>query len=99
MFPLVIIIMFLFLQDVNESMCHKYPKLYIAGQKNKRFNVGTFILGLLKGIVAAFTIFFVLFGFTYLNVMSRGYEWDYQSVGNAASGALVVIVNLQVLHP
>ena len=46
--------------------------------------------------MAAIIIFFVLYGFTILNVMPRGYEWDYQSVGYAASGALILIVNLQV---
>ena len=44
----------------------------------------------------AFTVFFVLFGIVYLNVYEEGYEWDYQSFSYAASGALVIIVNLQV---
>lgn len=50
----------------------------------------------MKGIIIAFIIFFVLFGVTYLNVYEEGYEWDYQSFGYAASGALVLVVNLQV---
>ena len=92
----IIHFVFMYMQDVTEEMCYKYPRLYIAGQQNKRFNRITFLLSLFKGIVAALSIFFVLFGFTYLNVMSQGFDWDYQSVGYAASGALVVIVNLQV---
>ena len=44
----------------------------------------------------AIVVFFILYGFTYLNVYHAGYEWDYQSFGYAASGALVFIVNLQV---
>ena len=44
----------------------------------------------------AFVIFFLLFGMTAFNEYSTGYEWDYQSFGVAASGALIIIVNLQV---
>ncbi len=44
----------------------------------------------------AIVFFFVLFGMTFLNFFSDGYEWDYQSFGLAASGTLVIIVNLQV---
>ena len=51
----------------------------------------------MKGIYVAFVLFFVLFGLTFLNLFPDGYEWDYQSFGVAASGALILIVNLQVL--
>lgn len=44
----------------------------------------------------AFVLFFVLFGLTFLNLFPGGYEWDYQSFGVAASGGLILIVNLQV---
>ena len=44
----------------------------------------------------ALVLFFVLFGLTFLDFYDEGYEWDYQSFGTAASGALVLIVNLQV---
>lgn len=74
-----------------------YPRLYIAGQKNKRFNPLIFILSLIKGIAVAIIVFFVLYGLTFLNVYKEGYEWDFQSFGYAASGALVIIVNLQVI--
>ena len=47
----------------------------------------------------AFVLFFVLFGLTFLDFYADGYEWDYQSFGMAASGALVLIVNLQVRIP
>ena len=50
----------------------------------------------MKGIYVAFILFFVLFGLTFLDFYDEGYEWDYQSIGTAASGALVLIVNLQV---
>jgi len=33
---------------------------------------------------------------TLFNEYASGYEWDYQSFGLAASGALTIIVNLQV---
>ena len=44
----------------------------------------------------AFILFFVLFGLTFLDFYKEGYEWDYQSFGTAASGGLILIVNLQV---
>ena len=50
----------------------------------------------MKGIYVAIVFFFVLFGLTFLDFYDEGYEWDYQSFGTAASGALVLIVNLQV---
>ncbi len=53
----------------------------------------------MKGIAVALVLFFVQFGLTYLNVYGgEGYEWDFQSFGYAASGALVLIVNIQVLY-
>ena len=45
----------------------------------------------------AVVFFFILMGMTLGNYYPDGYEWDYQSFGLAASGALTIIVNLQVL--
>uniref|UniRef100_A0A1X7U3D1 Phospholipid-transporting ATPase n=1 Tax=Amphimedon queenslandica TaxID=400682 RepID=A0A1X7U3D1_AMPQE len=83
-------------QDCTEKSCLQNPRLYIAGQKGKRFNTQIFLISLLRGICVAIVVFFVLYGFTYLNVYHAGYEWDYQSFGYAASGALIFIVNLQM---
>lgn len=83
-------------QDVDENNCYRYPKLYVASQQNKNFNVLIFLRSILKGIYVAFVFFFILFGMTFLNTYGEGYEWDYQSFGVAASGALILIVNLQV---
>ena len=81
---------------MDENNCYRHPTLYIAGQQNKSFNALLFVRSLIKGIYVAFALYFVLFGLTFLNFFEPGYEWDYQSLGVAASGALVVIVNLQV---
>jgi len=82
---------------VDENNCYRYPRLYITGQKNLDFNSLIFIRSLLKGIYVAFILFFVLFGMVAFNVFgSGGNAWDYQSYGVAASGALTIIVNLQV---
>ena len=81
---------------MDEDNCYRYPKLYIAGQQNKSFNSVIFIRSLAKGIYASVVFYFVLLGITWLSVFQSGYEWDYQSFGVAASGALNVIVNLQV---
>ena len=87
----------LFSQDLNEEVSLKNPRLYIAGQQNKSFNVKIFVFSLLRGIFAAIVVFFVLFGITFSDVMAvGGSEWDYQSFGLAASAALTFIVNLQV---
>lgn len=83
-------------QDVNEENCYRYPRLYIAGQTNKNFTASTFARSVAKGIWAAFVIFFVLMGMTLFNEYPAGWEWDFQSFGLAASGALTIIVNLQV---
>ena len=83
-------------QDVDEDNCYRYPQLYIAGQQNKNFNIIIFVRSLIKGIYVAVVFFFILFGLTFLNFLPEGYEWDYQSFGVAASGALTVIVNFQV---
>ena len=84
------------IQDVEENSCYRYPKLYIAGQKNENFTTWIFTRTLLKGIYVALAFFFILFGIVAFDVVPRGYEWDYQSFGLAASGALTIIVNLQV---
>ncbi len=82
---------------MNEDNCyHRYPKLYMAGQKNKNFTPFIFARSLAKGIWVAFTVFFILMGMTLFNEFAAGWEWDYQSFGLAASGALTIIVNLQV---
>ena len=44
----------------------------------------------------AVVFFFILMGMTLFNFYPDGYEWDYQSFGLAASGALTIIVNFQV---
>ena len=84
-------------QDVSESDCYRFPQLYIAGQQNKNFNNFIFFRSLMKGIYVAIAFFFMLFGMTAFNQYPSGYEWDYQSYSLAASGALTIIVNLQVL--
>ena len=53
---------------------------------------------LVKGIYVAVVFFFILMGMTLTNFFPDGYEWDYQSFGLAASGALTIIVNLQVCN-
>ena len=81
---------------MDENNCYRYPRLYYAGQQNKNFNIPLFIRSLIKGIYVAFILFFVLFGMAFLNFYEEGFEWDYESYGTATSGALVLIVNLQV---
>lgn len=84
------------IQDVDEDNCYRFPQLYIAGQQNKRFNKWIFLRSLLKGVYVAVVFFFILMGMTLTNFFPEGYEWDYQSFGLAASGALTITVNLQV---
>lgn len=90
-------ITFTHFQDLSEENSLANPRLYIAGQQNKSFNLRIFISSLLRGIYAALVIFFILFGITFLDIMPvGGSEWDYQSFGLAASAALTFIVNFQV---
>jgi phospholipid-translocating ATPase len=83
-------------QDVDEDNCYRFPELYIAGQQDKRFNKWIFLRSLMKGVYVAVVFFFILMGMTLTNFFPEGYEWDYQSFGLAASGALTITVNLQV---
>eukprot|EP00731_Ephydatia_muelleri_P016102 Em0009g526a len=86
-------------QDLSEQKSLNNPRLYIAGQQNKSFNIKIFVLSLLRGISVAIVIFFVLFGISFCDIMPLGgYEWDYQSFGLAASAALTVVVNLQIAY-
>lgn len=85
------------LKDLSESRSIKNPDLYRAGQKNEDFNFIIFLRSIFKGIYAAFVVFFVLFGITFLDIMpNTKSEWDFQSFGLTASAALVFIVNIQV---
>jgi phospholipid-translocating ATPase len=83
-------------QDVDEDNCYRFPELYIAGQQDKRFNKWIFLRSLMKGVYVAVVFFFILMGMTLTNFFPEGYEWDYQSFGLAASGALTITVNLQI---
>ncbi|KAL5481607.1 hypothetical protein EMCRGX_G021802 [Ephydatia muelleri] len=85
-------------QDLSESRSIKNPDLYRAGQKNEDFNFIIFLRSIFKGIYAAFVVFFVLFGITFLDIMpNTKSEWDFQSFGLTASAALVFIVNIQIV--
>ena len=81
---------------MDEDNCYRFPQLYITGQQNKNFNIPIFVRSLCKGIYVAISFFFVLLGITLFNFYPAGFEWDYQSFGLAASGALTFIVNFQV---
>ena len=96
MYKCIYDVYFLSFQDVDENNCYRYPELYIAGQQNKYFNRWIFMRSLVKGVYVALIFFFILMGMTLFNFYPDGYEWDYQSFGLAASGALTIIVNFQV---
>ena len=85
------------MQDLDEIRSTKNPSLYLAGQKNENFNFFIFLRSIIKGIYAAFVVFFILFGVVFMDIMpNTKSEWDFQSFSLAASAALVFIVNFQV---
>ena len=74
-----------------------YPQLYILGQKHVQFNSYLFVLSLVKGILNAGVIFFVLMGATLYNVLpGGGFEVDYETMTYMAAGVLTLVVNIQV---
>eukprot|EP00117_Sycon_ciliatum_P050276 scpid17443/ scgid35512/ Probable phospholipid-transporting ATPase ID; ATPase class I type 8B member 2 len=84
-------------QDVSEMLCLRYPRLYIPGQQNLLFNRTVFFRSLFRGIFVSTVVYFV----THLSfeeaVEADGKQADSLYVfGTAASGLLVMVVNVQV---
>ena len=85
------------LQDVNDKLSLKFPKLYLPGQKGVLFNFKKFFISLFHGIFVSLIIFFIPYG-AFLQTMGQDGEApsDYQSFAVVTASSLIITVNLQV---
>lgn len=89
-------VLFLF-QDVSETSCSKYPRLYIPGQKNQLFNKKIFFMSLLYGTLTSLAIFFVPYGVFQDRIANDGLETSsVYFFGTVVAAILVVVVNIEV---
>lgn len=94
---LTVLFFLLPLQDVNDKLSLKFPKLYLPGQQGLLFNYKNFFISLFHGIFISLIIFFIPYG-AFLQTMGQDGEapTDYQSLAVVTASSLVFIVNLQV---
>ena len=84
-------------QDVSESACLSYPKLYLPGQKNILFNKKVFALSLLYGTLTSLELFFISRGAFAGGITSDGLDTSSrQFFGTIVAATLVVTVNIEV---
>ncbi|XP_078379616.1 phospholipid-transporting ATPase ID-like isoform X2 [Oculina patagonica] len=84
-------------QDVSETSCSKYPRLYIPGQKNLLFNKKIFFMSLLYGTLTSLAIFFISYGVFSDRISSDGLENSSVSFfGTVVAAILVVVVNIEI---
>lgn len=85
------------LQDVNDKLSVKFPKLYLPGQQRLLFNYKNFFISLFHGIFVSLIIFFIPYG-AFLQTMGQDGEApsDYQSFAVVTASSLIFTVNLQV---
>lgn len=88
---------FFLFQDVSETSCSKYPRLYIPGQKNLLFNKKIFFLSLLYGTLTSLAIFFISYGVFQDRISNIGLETSsVYFFGTVVAAILVVVVNIEV---
>uniref|UniRef100_A0A3B5A011 Phospholipid-transporting ATPase n=1 Tax=Stegastes partitus TaxID=144197 RepID=A0A3B5A011_9TELE len=85
------------LQDVNDRLSLKFPKLYQPGQQGSLFNYRNFFISLFHGIFVSLIIFFIPYG-AFLQTMGQDGEApsDYQSFAVVTASSLIFTVNLQI---
>ncbi|BFZ02549.1 hypothetical protein BsWGS_05588 [Bradybaena similaris] len=93
---LPVLVLGIFDQDVNDSHCLRYPKLYEPGVKNVLFNKKLFSWSVAEGVVSSLILFFIPYGTFNMGVDSIGKDvTDTQSLGLVVASALVITVNLR----
>lgn len=84
-------------QDVSDTSCNKYPRLYIPGQTNQLFNKKIFFLSLLYGTLTSIAIFFLSYGAFSDGIASDGLETSsVYFFGTVVAAILVVVVNIEI---
>ncbi|CAK8676704.1 unnamed protein product [Clavelina lepadiformis] len=84
-------------QDVDESSCIQFPRLYLPGQRNEYFNMKLFGQSILRGILTSLTVFFFTYGAFLMNVNFNGQDnSNQQTVALAIGTTMLIVVTLQV---
>ena len=90
-------VVFVLLQDVNDTHCVRYPKLYLPGIKDALFNIRVFSWSVIEGILSSLILFFIPYGALLNSADEDGIDKaDIQSFGTVVAATLVVAVNLRV---
>nr|KAG5697762.1 hypothetical protein BaRGS_026719 [Batillaria attramentaria] len=93
---LPILVLGIFDQDVDDSHCLAYPKLYIPGIKDALFNYTVFSWSVIEGILSSLVLFFIPYGAFLYAVDEDGKDkQDVQSFGTCMAATLSVAVNLR----
>ncbi|XP_055880345.1 phospholipid-transporting ATPase ID-like isoform X3 [Biomphalaria glabrata] len=93
---LPVLVLGIFDQDVNDSYCLRYPKLYEPGMKNTLFNKKVFSWSVAEGVISSLVLFFIPYGTFLMGVDSNGQDvTDVQSFGTVVAAGLVLTVNLR----
>ncbi|KAH9519100.1 Phospholipid-transporting ATPase ID [Bulinus truncatus] len=93
---LPVLVLGIFDQDVNDSYCVRYPKLYEPGMKNTLFNKKVFSWSVAEGVISSLVLFFIPYGTFLMGVDSNGQDvTDVQTFGTVVAAGLVVTVNLR----
>lgn len=79
-------------QDVSDVNSLKFPALYKLGQSMKFFNIKSFLISALWGIITATILFFT----TYYTFQYTFTGWTYESVADNLATVLVFAVNMQI---
>ncbi|MEQ2213316.1 Phospholipid-transporting ATPase IC [Xenoophorus captivus] len=87
------------LQDLNDRLSLKFPKLYLPGQQGTLFNYKNFFISLFHGIFVSLVIFFIPYG-AFLQTMGQDGEApsDYQSLAVVTASSLVFTISLDTSY-
>ena len=87
----------LFLQDVNEEYCLRYPKLYYPGHLDLFFNKKVFAQSLAEGVITSAVLFFIPYGAFHDAIQPDGTDLaGHKSFGVVVASALIIAVTLRV---
>lgn len=91
------LIVFLFLEDVNDRWSFQYPQLYSPGQLNQYFSKKAFLRSVMHSVYSSLILFFIPWAAMHDTVRDDGKDIaDYQSFALLAQTCLLVVVSIQV---
>lgn len=91
------LIVFFFLQDVNDRWSFQFPQLYSPGQLNQYFSKKVFLRSVMHSVYSSLILFFIPWAAMHDTVRDDGKDIaDYQSFALLAQTCLLVVVSIQV---